>query len=56
VILLDEFLDNQNGYLYEVWSEISIIYQLLELKKEIHMNDVFNSIEKNERNIFILFI
>jgi hypothetical protein len=32
--LLDEFLDNKNGYLYEVWSEISVIYQLLELKKK----------------------
>jgi hypothetical protein len=54
LILLDEFLDNQNGYLYEVWSEISVIYQLLELKKEIDMNDVYNSIEKM-KEIFSYF-
>jgi len=54
LILLDEFLDNQNGYLYEVWSEISVIYQLLELKKEIDINDVSHSIEKM-KEIFSYF-
>ena len=52
--LLDDFLDNQNGYLYEVWSEISVIYQLLELKKKVDMNDVYNSIEKM-KEIFSYF-
>ena len=52
--LLDEFLDNKNGYLYEVWSEISVIYQLLELKKKVNMDDVYNSIEKM-KEIFSYF-
>ena len=49
--LLNEFFNSKIGYLYTIWSEISVISQLLELKKRVNDVDVYNAIQRMKEDI-----
>jgi hypothetical protein len=49
--LLNDFFNSKIGYLYTVWSEISVIAQLLELKKKVNEEDIYNAIQRMKEDI-----
>jgi len=49
--LLNDFFNSKIGYLYTVWSEISVIAQLLELKKKVSDEDIYNAIQRMKEDI-----
>jgi len=44
--LLQDFFNSPIGLLYSLWSEISVIIQLIELDKQLPLNKVFSSLER----------
>ena len=49
--LLNDFFNSKVGYLYTIWSEISVISQLLELKKKVDEKDIYDAIQKMKKDI-----
>ena len=49
--LLNDFFNSKVGYLYTIWSEISVISQLLELKKKVDEKDIYDAIQKMKEDI-----
>ena len=49
--LLNNFFDGKIGFLYEIWSEISVILQLITLKKKIDNNILYNAIQRIKEDI-----
>ena len=49
--LLNDFFNSKVGYLYTIWSEISVISQLLELKKKVDEKDIYDAIQRMKEDI-----
>ena len=49
--LLNNFFDGKNGFLYEIWSEISVILQLITLKNKIDNTILYNAIQRIKEDI-----
>ena len=48
---MNYFFDGKIGFLYEIWSEISVILQLITLKKKIDNNILYNAIQRIKEDI-----
>ena len=53
--LLNDFFNSKVGYLYTVWSEISVIAQLLELKKKVSDEDIYNAIQRMKNKKYMIY-
>ena len=49
--LLNNFFDGKIGFLYEIWSEVSVILQLITLKMKIDNNTLYNAIQRIKEDI-----
>ena len=49
--LLNNLFDGKIGFLYEIWSEISVKLQLIILKKKIDNNILYNAIQRIKEDI-----
>ena len=51
VEVLNELFNSKVGYLYTIWSEISVISQLLDLNKKVSNEDLYNAIQRMKEDI-----
>ena len=48
---MKNFFNGKIGFLYKIWSEISVILQLITLKKKIDNNILYNAIQRFKEDI-----
>ena len=48
---MNELFNSKVGYLYTIWSEISVISQLLDLNKKVSNKDLCNAIQRMKEDI-----
>ena len=53
--LLNNYFDGKIRFLYEIWSEISVILQLITLKNKIDNNILYNAIQRLKEDISFIY-